>query len=174
MRRAALIAIVAAVVIAVAGCSTSKNSTPRSTSSPTTSSATDKQTGRAVLENAVRVALNMNNELSGYVLWNNTIPSWARESTAGPALATLTASAAARRKQGIRVKPLSAHLKVLSIQLAPSYASATATIASDERVAVYRHGRLEHADAGSEQDRLVLRRVGQAVRFVVWEVHQQK
>ena len=174
MKRSALLIVVAiALTLAASGCGASKTSTPASHTSPT-GTTTTQQTALAALEDAVRVALTENGRLSSYVLWNNTIPSWASRSTAGPALAALTASAAGRRRQNVRVRSLSEHLKILSIQLDPSYTSATAAITASGQVAVYTHGRRERTVPLNEHDRLILHRPGQAVRFVVWEVKAQK
>src|SRR6478609_839474 len=124
MKRSALLVIIAiALTLVASGCGASKTSTLHTSPTGTT---TTQQTALAALEDAVRVALTENGRLSSYVLWNNTIPSWASRSTAGPALAALTASAAGRRRQNVRVRSLSEHLKLLSLQLDPSYMSATA------------------------------------------------
>ncbi len=174
MKRSALLIIIAiALTLAASGCGASKTSTPASHTSPV-GTTTTQQTAPAALEDAVRAALRENGRLSNYILWGNTIPSWASQSTKGPALAALTASAAGRRRQGVRVRSLSEHLKILSIQLDPSYMSATAVIAASGQVAVYKHGRRERTVTLNEHDRLRLHRLGQAMRFVVWEVKAQK
>ncbi len=175
MRRTLILtAAVPALALVASGCGgAGKTSTTASHNGSTTTSISQPGTP-AVLEQAVRTALNENGRLSTYVLWNNTIPSWASHSTAGRALASLTASATGRQRQGVRVRSLSEQLKILSIQLEPSYTSATATIVASGQVAVYKHGRRERTVTLNEHDRLTLHRVGQAVRFVVWEVQVQK
>src|SRR5436309_364312 len=61
--------------------------------------ATAPKDDTTVLEQSVRAAVQQNARLSNYVLWHNAIPGWASQSTGGPALAALRASAAARRRR---------------------------------------------------------------------------
>jgi hypothetical protein len=165
MRRL-VIALLACGVLA--GCGSSGSSS-QATTAATTQAA--KPTPAAELESAVRVALEQNNKVSGYVLWHNALPANAAQSTAGPALAGLRASGAQRKAQHVRVRSLSSALKVRSIQLDPSYESATATIVSEGRVRVYKNGRpIGHPKALKEPARMELHRVGGKTQFVVWKV----
>jgi hypothetical protein len=119
----------------------------------------------------VRTTVRENNELAGYVLWHNEIPSWAQESTRGRALAEVRESAAQRRKDGVRVRTVSSRLEITAVRLDPSYTRATATIRQRGRVQLYRHGdRLGRATQLNERARVQLRRLGREPRFVVWEV----
>lgn len=167
-----------ALVIPVIGCGLlagcGGGATRQTATQRTTTNAASAPNPAAQLEGAVRTALNENGRLSTYVLWNNTIPSWASHSTRGPALAALAASAAGRQKEGVRVRSLSANSRIMAIQLDPSYSSATATVRNDERVALYRHGQRERTVTVDERDQIVLHRVGQTTRFVVWEVRPQR
>lgn len=175
MRRVLILtAVVPTLALVASGCGgAGKTSTTASHNGSTTTSVSQPGTP-AVLEQAVRTALNENGRLSTYVLWNNTIPSWASHSTAGPALAGLTGSALGRRKQALRVRSLSNKVQVLAVQLDPSYTSATAMVHDHELVALYTHGRRGRTVTLDERDRIVLHRLGQAMRFVVWEVRPQK
>jgi hypothetical protein len=67
---------------------------------------------------------------------------------------------------------LSEHFRIASVQLDPSYTTATAMVIDDERVQPsYRNGRA-HGKATTlhEHVRLYLRRVDSAERFIVWKV----
>jgi hypothetical protein len=135
---------------------------------PTTTSTT---TGTAALRDAVRQALRRNDRLSGYVLWRNRVPTWATQTTRGPALVTLRQSAADRRKRGVRVRTLATRLEISSIELDPSYAKATAVVRSIQRVRPYRGGTPSgRAVKLDERASVELRRVGMSDRFVVWRV----
>jgi hypothetical protein len=160
-------AIALLFTILAAGCgSTHHAATPTSTASTTTR--TDPQ---ATLTRAVRTALEENFHLSLYVLWHNHIPTWAVRSTRGSALAGLRDSAAARRKRGIRIRPLKATLLVESIKLDPSYMHATVIAESRQCVRRYDTGRPPgRAVALNEKARFSLRRLGNSQRFIVWEV----
>jgi hypothetical protein len=156
-----------AVATLAAGCGGSHGSTAPTT----TTDAAVTQTSEAALKAAVRAAIRANVHLSTYVLWHNTIPNWAKQSTRGPALKALRASAATRRRQGIQIKNLSGGYTIVSIALAPSYATATAVIKSHQRVAPYKAGhRLGKAITGTDHARLQLHRLGNTRRFVVWNV----
>lgn len=135
---------------------------------PTTTSTT---TGTAALRDAVRQALRRNDRLSGYVLWRNRVPTWATQTTRGPALVTLRQSAADRRKRGVRVRTLATRLEISSIELDPSYAKATAVVRSIQRVRPYRGGTPSgRAVKLDERASVELHRVGMSDRFVVWRV----
>ncbi len=157
--------------LAVAGCGGSTTHTTAASTQPTTTAS--QQAMPTVLEQAVRNALNMNGRLSLYVLRSNKIPSWASQSTGGPALAGLAASASTRHKQGVHVRSLSEHFQVLAIHLEPSYTLATATVQDRQRVVLYTRGRHARTTTVNERDRVVLHRGGQAARFIVWEVQPE-
>jgi hypothetical protein len=164
--------VVLAVAAAISGgCASSGH--PAATTTATTADAktTSAQVSATTLKAAVRTAINANLKLSLYVLWHNRIPAWATRSTRGPALNALRSAAATRRKQGIQIKNLSGHHTIVSITLAPSYATATAVIRDRRRVAPYKAGhRLGKAISGAEHSRIQLRRLGNTRRFVVWRI----
>ncbi|MGH3051864.1 MAG: hypothetical protein ACRDM8_02770 [Gaiellaceae bacterium] len=167
MRRLAPILIVLLVAIAT-GCDGGGNETV-TTQPPTTT--TTRETGPAALKRAVRQALRDNDRLSGYVLWSNRIPDWARRSTRGPALAVLRTSAADRRKRGIRVRTLRSRLEITTIDLDPSFTSATAVVRSVQRVLPYEGGKPSgRAVELDERAKVELRRLGASDRFVVWRL----
>ena len=128
---------------------------------------TSTTTGEAALRDAVR----RNDRLSGYVLWRNRVPTWATQTTRGPALVTLRQSAADRRKRGVRIRTLANRLEISSIELDPSYTTATATVRSIQRVRPYRGGKPSgRAVKLDERANVELRRLGASDRFVVWKV----
>lgn len=158
-----------AVATLAAGCGGSHPSAAPTTT--TDAAATSTQTSEAALKAAVRAAIRANVHLSTYVLWHNTIPTWATQSTRGPALKALRASAATRRRQGIQIKNLSGGYTIVSIALAPSYATATAVIKSHQRVAPYKAGRrLGKAIVANVHAHVALHRLSNAMRFIVWSV----
>jgi hypothetical protein len=120
---------------------------------------------------AGRAAIHEDHRMSVRVLWTNSVPAHPR-ATAGPALAVLRRSVAARARLGIRVRLLSERFRVISIRLDPSYARATAVVYDQQRVRPYgRDGRpLGRAVVLKEWARLELRRLGSGMRFVVWKV----
>lgn len=109
--------------------------------------------------------------MSVRALWTNEVPSHPT-ATAGPALTILRKSAADRRRRHIRVRLVSERFRVLSVELDPSFTSATATIIDVQRT--------QPSDASgkplgksvrlNERAHLVLHRLGTAPRFVVWKV----
>lgn len=133
---------------------------------------TSPETGEAALRQAVRRALDGNLRVSVFVLWNNRIPGWAELSTRGPALEALRAAAQNRRERGIRVRLVLNRRDIRSIQLDPSYVSATAIVLDRQRVQPSRrNGRpLGRAVTLNERARYELRRIGKSDRFVVWRV----
>jgi hypothetical protein len=161
--------LVFAVAALAAGCGGS-NGSPAATNT-TDTRPTSTRTSETALKAAVRAAIGANVRLSTYVLWHNQIPTWATQSTRGPALKALRASAATRRRQGIQIKNLSGHYTIVSITLTPSYTAATAVIKSHQRVAPYKAGhRLGRAIVGTDHARLQLHRLGNTQRFIVWNV----
>ncbi len=160
----------AAVALAGSACS---GSSSHKTNSPTTTAHTQSNTSNteATLTAAARAAIQEDHRTSVRVLWTNSVPAHPR-ATAGPALAVLRRSVAARARRGIRVRLLSERFRVISIHLDPSYERATAVVYDPQRVRPYgRNGRpLGHAVALNERARLELRRLGSGMRFVVWKV----
>jgi hypothetical protein len=166
MKRPAALGCLAVTLVAT-GCG-GGNATPMSTKTSTTRTATDPA---VVLNRAVRDALRENYRLSGYVLWHNLVPASAQQSTRGPALAALRASATQRRKKGIRIKPVTAHLAIVSVSIDPSFAKATAVTLASGRVRPYEAGKAEpRTIAIHERARVQLHRLGNSKKFVVWKV----
>jgi hypothetical protein len=160
---------IAALALLIAGCGGSSTST--TDDAPSTSSDAQRQATPMALEQAARTAIEQNAKVSDYVLSNNAIPSWASQSTAGPALAGLRGSAAQRKRAGVRVRVLASSVTIHSIELNPSYLSATAAIVDEGRVRVYKNGRPErHAITLKEPARVALHRIGNETRFVVWKL----
>lgn len=159
-------------IIALAGCGGGSTSPPTpSAAAAKTVPAAGEKTGAALLTQAVRAALRANDRLSGYVLWANRVPAWATRSTRGPALAELRASAAARRRQGVRVRTLSHRLQIVSIALDASYLSATALVRERQRVLPYRAGRPDGTGTAlDERARITLHRLAKSNRFIVWRL----
>ena len=168
--KASALVLLALVAGLVTGCGGSKHAA--ATSVPATTTASTSADAEAVLKRAVRDALNANHLLALRVLWQNSIPSSATRSTRGPALASLRTAAANRRHRGIRVKMLSDKYRVLSVQLDPSFATATAIARGLQRVQPYgRDGHPSgHAVSLNEKARIELHRLGSTNRFVVWKV----
>jgi hypothetical protein len=165
MRQFALLLLALLAAIA-AGCNGGNEKVATQPPATTTS-----ETTTATLESGVRQALRENDQLSGYVLWNNRVPAWATRSTRGPALVTLRQSAADRRRRGIRVRTLVNTLEITSIKVDPSYTKATAVVRSVQRVRPYRGGKpIGRAVKLDERANIELRRVGTSSRFVVWRV----
>ena len=175
MRRAPLTAAAIVAMLAVAGCGTSTHTTGRQTTQSAQRSSTTpgQQTAPAALERAIREAVTQDHALSVETLWTNEVPAHP-PATAGPALAVMRESVLQRRKEGIRVRTLSERFTVLGVTLDPSYSSATVVIRDVQRVAPYKNGkRLGRAINLDEQAQLLLRRQGQAARFVVWKVTER-
>jgi hypothetical protein len=159
--------IALAVCALLAGCDSSTSPKTAATTTTTTKVANPA----AQLEQAVRSALAANSRVSDYVLEHNAIPSYALESTSGPALAGMRGSAAQRKTGHITVRVLSDKVEVLSIELDPSFATATARVTEQSNVVPYRKGRaLGKPVHAAEKARFVLHRVGSGSRFVVWSV----
>jgi glucose/arabinose dehydrogenase len=169
MRRATLIAPLAATVIALAGCGSSQAPTTASRAKSPDQSPTTAQDAPSALEHAAREAVVRDHELLVSALTRNRVPANPR-GTAGPALADIRQAVAQRRKQRVTVRMLSDKFRVLGVQLDPSYTTATATVLDVQHVQPsYGHiaGKVvvfhDHA-------RLQLRRLGDTLRFVVWKV----
>jgi hypothetical protein len=159
------------IALLAAGCGSGSASSPRIKANATTTT----RDPAAALDRAVRQALRENYQLSGYVLWHNAVPATARRSTGGPALAALRSSAAQRRKSGIRIKPVSGRLAIISVSIDPSFTRATAMTLASGRVRPYEGGKREpRTIALHERARVQLRRVGRSQTFVVWQVTSLK
>jgi hypothetical protein len=160
--------LIALLVAVGAGCDGGNDEAATEPPQTTTTS----ETGKAALERAVRSALDQNRRLSVYVLWNNRIPTWAKQSTRGPALASLRTAAQNRATRGIRVRMLDNQREILSLRLDPSYLRATAVVLDPQRVQPSRrNGKpLGRATVLRERARYDLRRVGGGNQFVVWRV----
>jgi hypothetical protein len=166
--KASALVLVALVAGLVTGCGGSKHAATSSSARTTVSTRQDTAT---TLDRAARVALDENFRLSLYVLWHNSIPSWAQHSTRGPALAALRSAAAARRGRGLRIRSQPGHYTILNVQLDPSYARATALVRDRREVVPYRDSkRLGRAIKVDDHARIELRRLGNSSRFVVWRV----
>jgi len=168
----ALTTIALALTLAASGCgSTSGSHTVTSDAKPTTTAASRQPATPAVLEGAVRRAIEEAHRLSVEALWTNRVPA-NPPASGGPALASLRQSVAQRRQAGVRVRTLSEHLRILSVNLDPSYTTATATVTDDERVQTTNtdgrpRGKTVTLD---EHVHLDLRRVDDTERFKVWKV----
>jgi hypothetical protein len=170
MKRVAVICCLMAALIAGCGGESKQSRSPTTPAAgtPTPSPNADSPD---TLRRAVRAAVHANARLSSYVLWNNVVPSWATESTSGPALRGLRSSAASRRTRGVRLRSLSQRVTILSIKLDPSYLAATVRVREDGRVAPYRREqRVGRSIRLDEHARIELRRVDKTNRFVVWKV----
>ncbi len=163
--------LVCALLFPLAGCGGAGSHARQAVTGATGS---DAASATARLERAVRAALTANEQLSARVLWLNELPADAARSTAGPALAELRASAAARRQAGLRVRLLSDRRQILSLALDPSYLRASALVLDHERL---QRASLDGRPLGpvfalTERDRYELHRLDRQLRFVVWRVTQ--
>jgi hypothetical protein len=160
---------IAICIFAASGCG---GKTAERTTSSTTSPATAARPATPdTLKAAVRTSLNAYHRLSVRSLWSNAIgPRPA--AIAGPALSDLRTALAQRRTRGVRVRLLSDRFLIVSIQLDPSFTTATALVADPQRVRPYGYdGRpLGHAVSLDEHARIELHRVNRSLRFVVWKV----
>lgn len=167
MKAAALIGC-ALVGFLAAGCGSGGSHSVNSTAARATTVVRVSEQAR--LENAVRLAVKQNFNVSLYVLWHNAIPSWASRSTRGPALAALRTSALTRRGRDIRIRPIKTSLRIEAVRIDPSYASATAVADSKQRVRPYEAGKPQpKLIALHERARITLKRVGSSDRFIVWK-----
>jgi len=167
MRSPATIGCIA-IALVVAGCGSGSHVAASTQASATTS---DRVSTQVALEHAVRAAVEENFKLSLYVLWHNMVPTWASDSTRGPALVELRASAATRRERGIRIRPVKTALRVHAVRIDPSYTSATAVADSQQRVRPYESGKPQSRSILlHEKARLALKRIGTSQHFIVWKV----
>jgi hypothetical protein len=168
MRHTAALFVVAAASL-VAGCGGGQAARAPTVRSSTAST---HAVSESALKQAVSATLRENHRLALFVLWHNSLPNWARNSTRGPALSSLRVAAAARAKREIRVRLVSDDFHVLSIHLDPSYTKATAIARGRQRVRPYGpNGKpLGNTVALDEHARIGLRRLGSSARFVVWTV----
>lgn len=172
MKPSILICCVAAIGL-LAGCGGgTKHPSGASKAGSPTPTHRDAPDSRAALARGVRSAVQRNARLSSYVLWKNVVPSWAGQSTSGPALRGLRSSAAGRRARSLRVRTLSHRVAILRVTLDPSYLSATARVRESGKVVPYRNGRrLGRSIALNEVAYVELHRAARTSRrFVVWKV----
>jgi hypothetical protein len=164
--------LIAALLVASVSSGCGGSSTTAASPTATRAAVSSNDTNREhALRQAAHSALNKNLRLSLYVLWNNRIPGWARQSTRGPALAALRTSAVARRKRGIRIRSLPGRYTIISLHLDPSYTRATAIVHDQRRVIPYHSGqRVGRAIVVDDHATVQLRRVEATARFVVWQV----
>ena len=171
MTKLALILLFGSTALIAGACTGDDNNSPAQTRATTATTTTTAEDETEALERAAREALRENDRLSGHVLRTNRVPTWATRSTRGPALAALKESAADRRDRGIRIRTLSSNLEIISVDLDPSFASASALIRTRQRVRPYRAGRpLGRAVKLDERARVELRRLGESEQFVVWQL----
>lgn len=170
-RRFTTVCAAAVGVLLVAGCGGSTKSTPTHTTARTTVPTTAKPSGTKMLTSAVIAAVEADHATSTKALWTDTVPA-KPPATAGPALKTLRRSAAGLRARGIKVRKVHDQLKVVSVQLDPSYTTATATIRDLETVQpIHTNGKpFGHSVTETERARVELHRVVGTNRFVVWKV----
>lgn len=167
MRRTIPMPMLVAVLVA-GGCGGSATHTTAS-HAPTTTTSGGRPNMPAALERAVRRAVSEDHALLTHALLTNSVPAHA-EGTGGPALADLRRSAAQRRAQHVTVRIISEDFRVLSVELDPSYTTATATVLNTQRVQPIYGGRPGARSTSREHVRLELRRIGDTERFVVWKV----
>jgi len=123
------------------------------------------------LERAARTAVHENARASDYALIHNTVPSWASQSTSGPALATMRASVAQRQAGRVTVRLLASAVQISSVAVDPSYLTATAKVVERSHLRVYQHGRpVGGVRSLSEPARIELHRIGDKPAFVVWRL----
>jgi hypothetical protein len=171
MTKLALILLLSSAALIAGACTSDENNSPAETRETTGTTTTTTEDETAALKDAARDAVEADHQLSVRVLWTNRVPEMPR-ATAGPALAELRRSAAQRRRRGIRVKLISERFRIVEFSLDPSFATATATVVSEQRVQPHsRSGKpLGQPVRLTERARLELRRVGDTERFVVWRV----
>ena len=181
------IAVVATSALLLAGCgsgtrhssasteqSLSKvtTATPASAQTTPTHSVPTKKAAQATLRGAIRAALAANHSLAIRVLWTNRIPLTAQQSTRGPALAEMAASARDRQRKGIRVRMIRDDYRIISIALGRAETTASALAEWDQRVVP------SHEDGTPlgqpvtlhERARIELRRPDASQSFIVWKV----
>jgi len=162
-------ATAAAITLVISGCGGSNTHPTAPFTQPAVISS--RAPTPAALEQAARTAIEQNATVSDYVLWHNALPSWASQSTAGPALAGMRASAVQRKRGGVRVRVLTGAVKIRSVALTPSYLSATAAVLEESRVRVYKKGHPQRRTITLEEPAQVqLHRVGNETKFVVWKL----
>jgi hypothetical protein len=169
MRRISRSLLLFAACGLIAGCGGGGGTTRTTAPAPGTTSTQTNPT--AALEQSARATLEQNHTLSDYVLTHNAIPRWAARSTSGPALTALRKSAAQRRAGKVHVRLLTSAVEIRSVQLDPSYQTATASVIERSRVRVYQHGRpVGGIRALNEPANVELHREGDKPAFVVWKL----
>lgn len=166
-----LAALTLALTMLAAGCGNTSRPPTAAETTATSTSRTHAVTATALRAGVAR-ALRANDKLAVQVLWTNRVPAGASQSTRGPALAGMRSSAQKRQKSKLRVRTLRDRTRVVSIQLDPSYASATAVVQSDERVAPSNlaGARISKPIELDERARIDLHRIGASTHFVVWRL----
>ena len=126
----------------------------------------------ANLRHGVLTALRANHKLAVRVLWTNKVSADAMQSTRGPALAGIRASANDRQSKRFRVRMLHDDYRIISIRLDPSYASAVAVVQSTQKVVPSQlNGKpLGRSVELHERARIDLHRIGSSRSFVVWRL----
>lgn len=180
------LALVVALGLVAAGCGGGSHPVARATTNLTstgvaTVTTTLGKSGQPTAEKkgtvrdagvSVRAALVANHRLVTKVLWTNRVPTSARNSTRGPALAALAASARDRSKKGIRVRMIRDVYRIVSVAIGATQTSAGAVAEWDQKV-VPSH--LDGTPLGRpvvlhERARIELRRANRAAPFFVWKV----
>jgi hypothetical protein len=170
VRGASALIVLVSIALATAACGSS-SAGKDSTSGTSPSEPAAATPGRVDVLASARAAIFVDHRLAVRALWTNRVPAHPAAS-AGPHLVDLRRSVATRLKRGIRVKLLSERFRIVSIDLDPSYTTATAVVADPQHVRPYgRDGRpLGRPVSLNERARLQLRRLSKRNRFVVWEV----
>ena len=119
---------------------------------------------------AAEQALEANHRLTVRVLWLDRVPAGPGGATAGPALAQLRQSAAARRHAGIRLRLLSDHFQIGALQLQGARASARLGERELLQPCSLAGKPLGKAVSLNEQALAILHKLPGSGRFVVWEL----
>jgi len=126
---------------------------------------------RASVPAEVEATVRADTRVATAALWSDAVPAGAARVLAGPALAALRTAAAARRREGLRLRLLSSQLSVVSLR--PLHGGAIEVVARWSQLlvptdldGVPRGGQLRLV----EQARLLLRHPLRERRLVVWKV----
>jgi len=122
------------------------------------------------LRRAAERALEANHRLTVRVLWLDRVPAGPGGATAGPALAQLAQSAAARRRAGIRVRLLADHFQVSALRIHGPLASARLVDRQRLQPCSLAGRPLGAAVSLHEQALAILHKLPGTDRFVVWEL----
>ena len=137
-----------------------------------TGTADQRAPSAGALRKGVVAALQANRRLAVRVLWTNRIPPNARQSTRGPALASLRASGKDRQQKELRMRMLHQTFRIVSIHLNRRATTATAVVQWNQDVEPsHLNGKpIGRPIAVQERARILLHRIGVSRRFVVWNV----